>query len=89
MAKVDINYEKFVMSFNLNGNVQKKEYTPQEVGLMTYALNTARSVGAYNEDGSLMFYQRDNDLRHTYLKPFSKLTREKIQVMIFKVTRLV
>ncbi len=46
MAKVDINYEKFVMSFNLNGNVQKKEYTPQEVGLMTYALNTARSVGA-------------------------------------------
>ena len=47
MAKVDINYNKFIMSFSLNGNVQKKEYTPQEVGLMTYALNTARSVGAY------------------------------------------
>ena len=77
MAKVDINYEKFVMSFNLNGNVQKKEYTPQEVGLMTYALNTARSVGAYNEDGSLMFYQRDNDLRHTYLKPFSIINERK------------
>ena len=77
MAKVDINFEKFVMSFNLNGNVQKKEYTPQEVGLMTYALNTARSVGAYNEDGSLMFYQRDNDLRHTYLKPFSIINERK------------
>ena len=77
MAKVDINYEKFVMSFNLNGNVQQKEYTPQEVGLMTYALNTARSVGAYNEDGSLMFYQRDNDLRHTYLKPFSIINERK------------
>lgn len=77
MAKVDINYEKFVMSFNLNGNVQKKEYTPQEVGLMTYALNTVRSVGAYNEDGSLMFYQRDNDLRHTYLKPYSIINERK------------
>ena len=54
------------MSFSLNGNVQKKEYTPQEVGLMTYALNTARSVGAYNEDGSLMFYQRDNDLANVF-----------------------
>jgi TonB-linked SusC/RagA family outer membrane protein len=71
MAKVDVNYKKFLMSFSLNGSVQKKQYTPQEVGLMTYALNTARSVGAYNEDGSLMFYQRDDDLEHTYSKPFS------------------
>ena len=77
MAKVDINYNKFIMSFSLNGNVQKKEYTPQEVGLMTYALNTARSVGAYNEDGSLMFYQRDNDLAHTYSKPFSIINERK------------
>lgn len=45
MAKVDINYNKFILSFNLNGNVQKRQYTPQEVGLMSYALNTARSVG--------------------------------------------
>jgi len=71
MAKVDINYNDFVMSFSLNGSVQKRDYTPQDVGLMTYALNTARSVGAYNEDGSLMFYQRDNDLTHRYSKPFS------------------
>ena len=71
MAKVDVNHKKFLMSFSLNGSVQKKQYTPQEVGLMTYALNTARSVGAYNEDGSLMFYQRDDDLEHTYSKPFS------------------
>ena len=45
MAKIDINYNKFVMSFNLNGNVQKRDYTLREVGLMSYALNTARSVG--------------------------------------------
>ena len=77
MAKVDINYNKFMMSFSLNGNVLQKEYTPQEVGLMTYALNTARSVGAYNEDGSLMFYQRDDDLEHTYSKPFSIINERK------------
>lgn len=71
MAKIDINYNKFVMSFNLNGNVQKRDYTPQEVGLMSYALNTARSVGAYNENGSLMYYQRDNTAESIYNKPFS------------------
>ena len=77
MAKVDINYNKFILSFNLNGNVQKRQYTPQEVGLMSYALNTARSVGAYNEDGSLMFYQRDNNLDHMYSKPFSIINERK------------
>ena len=56
---------------------------------MTYALNTARSVGAYNEDGSLMFYQRDNDLAHTYSKPFSIINERKIQMMTFKVMRSV
>ena len=71
MAKVDVNYNKFIMSFNLNGNVQKRDYTPQEVGLMTYALSTARNVGAYNEDGSLMYYQRDSDVNSKYTKPFS------------------
>lgn len=77
MAKVDINYNKFILSFNLNGNVQKRQYTPQEVGLMSYALNTARSVGVYNEDGSLMFYQRDNNLDHMYSKPFSIINERK------------
>ena len=44
---------------------------------MSYALNTARSVGAYNEDGSLMFYQRDNNLDHMYSKPFSIINERK------------
>lgn len=70
MAKVDVNYNKFTMSFNLNGNVQKREYTPSEVGLMTYATNTARSVGAYDENGKLMYYQRENE-DDTYNKLFN------------------
>lgn len=71
MAKIDVNYNKFIMSFSLNGSIQKRDYTPQQVGLMTYALNTARSVGAYNADGTLMFYQRDNKPQSEYNKPFS------------------
>ena len=71
LAKVDINYNKFLMSFSLNGSMQEKKYTPNEVGVMSYALNTARSIEAYNPDGSLMYYQRDDNVNSSYNKLFS------------------
>lgn len=58
MMNLNLNYNKFTMSFGLNGNMQKKEYTPNEVGLADYAYNTSRSVAAYDEEGALFYYQR-------------------------------
>lgn len=90
MTKVDLNYNKFQMTFSLNGNQQKRKYTPSEVGLTDYAYNTARHVQAYRSDGSLMFYQKgDEDGR--YDKPFSILheranTDDDIKTMAFGAT---
>lgn len=87
MTKVDVNYKKFSMTFSLNGNQQKRDYTPEEVGLTDYAYNTARSVQAYNRSGNLMFYQR-GDENGKYDKPFSILferenTDDNIKTMSF------
>lgn len=70
LAKINLNYSDFTVQFSLTGNLQKKEYTPTEVGLTGYAYNTSRSVRAYNDDGSLWFYQRGD---RTYDQPFSIL----------------
>lgn len=40
-----------------NGNVQKKNHLPSDVKPLDYAYNTTRALPAYNEDGSLYFYQ--------------------------------
>lgn len=72
MAKINVNYNKFMMSFSLNANLQKKNYTPSEVNLMGYAYNTSRSVRAYDESGELWFYQRhDGENTGNYDRPFS------------------
>ena len=47
------------MQFKLNGSTMKREYTPAEVGVTTYAYNTSRSVPAYDENGELWFYQKN------------------------------
>ena len=71
MTRLNLNYNKFTMNFGLNASLMKKDYTPSGVGVADYAYNTARSVKAYNEDGSLWFYQRDND--GVYKKDFNML----------------
>lgn len=78
MMNLNLNYNKFTMRFGLNGNMQKKEYTPKEVGLADYAYNTARSVAAYDEDGELWFYQRKGKNSEAYLdQPFSIINERK------------
>ncbi|MFR3330389.1 MAG: SusC/RagA family TonB-linked outer membrane protein [Odoribacter splanchnicus] len=76
MARLDLNYNKFTAQFSLNGSLAKRYYTPSEVGVADYAYNTARSIPAYNEDGSLLFYQK-NDHNGLYDKPFSILHEQE------------
>lgn len=54
--RLNMNYQRFNMSFGITGNVQERQYTPTEVSLMNYAYNTSRAVPAYNEDGSFWYY---------------------------------
>lgn len=58
MAKVNVTHNKFMMQFSLSGNTQKRNYTPSSVGVNDYAINTSRTIRAYNPDGTLYFYQR-------------------------------
>ena len=46
------NFDKFTVTFGLQGNVSKKKYTPNDVGITEFAYNTSRAVPAYNPDGS-------------------------------------
>lgn len=74
MAKLNVNYKNFSMSFSLNGNLQKKNYTPSEVNLMNYAYNTSRTIKAYTDEGDLWYYQRhDGNSSAIYDEPFSIL----------------
>ncbi|WP_099291750.1 MULTISPECIES: SusC/RagA family TonB-linked outer membrane protein [unclassified Butyricimonas] len=68
MVKLDLNYNKFIARFGLSGSLSKRNYTPEVIGVTNYAYNSSRSVPAYNEDGSLFFYQREvSDLfDHSY-----------------------
>lgn len=43
-------------NFRVNGNVQKKNHLPSEIGVMDYAYNTTRALPAYDTDGSLYYY---------------------------------
>ncbi len=61
LVNLNLNYDKWDFRFSLNGNLQKKAYTPQKVGVADYAYNTSRSIAAYTEEGDLYFYDRDPD----------------------------
>lgn len=46
------------LNLRMNGNVQKKNHLPSDVGVMDYAYQTTRALPCYNSDGSLYYYQR-------------------------------
>ncbi|WP_018335958.1 SusC/RagA family TonB-linked outer membrane protein [Butyricimonas synergistica] len=64
------SYKRFGFSFGMTGNVQKRHYTPLEVGLLNYAYNTSRAVPVYNENGSLWYYPRQGT---TYMVNYNVL----------------
>ena len=70
MLNLNLYYGKFSMTFGLKGNIQKKDYTPSEVGVMDYAVNTSRAIPAYDTNGDLWFYQKD-EISGGYEQPFS------------------
>lgn len=71
-VKVTLNQGNFTGSFSLNGNIRESKYTPSELKLLDYAYNTTRALPAYNEDGSLWFYDRNASYSQTFL-PFNIL----------------
>ncbi len=58
MLKVNGNFDKFAFNFTIQGNKGIRNYTNQEVDILDYAYNTSRAIPAYNEDGSLYFYNK-------------------------------
>lgn len=42
------NYNRFTIRFSLNGNVGKKQYTPNDVEVTKYAYETTRALSPYN-----------------------------------------
>ena len=70
---VTANYNKFSARFALQANVNEKSYTPEEIDVLNYAFNTARTIPAYNEDGSLYYYDRIGEEDGSFRYPFNIL----------------
>ena len=75
MVNLNLTYDKWNFRFGLNGNLQKKKYTPTEVGAADYAYNTSRSVPAYTKDGELLYY--DKDVSSNYRQDFNIINEMK------------
>ncbi len=59
MVKLDINLsKKFMAEFNVNGYYSDRQYAASNVNLINYAYNTSRAIRAFNNDGSLYYYQK-------------------------------
>ena len=56
-AKLDMTLSsRWRLSFNLNGYLNERKYTQDEVNPIDYAYNTSRAIPAFSEDGSYHFY---------------------------------
>lgn len=64
LVNLNINLKRFTIRVGLDGNLNKREYTPQQVGVNDYAMRTSRTVDPYNEDGSLNYYQYGTNLNY-------------------------
>ena len=69
------NFNKFSIRFGLTGNLQKKEYTPNNVGVTEFAYNTSRAIPAYDENGGYYYYNKEleNSDGETYYFPVNIL----------------
>ncbi|WP_187376727.1 MULTISPECIES: SusC/RagA family TonB-linked outer membrane protein [Butyricimonas] len=77
MANLNLNYAKWDFRFGLNGNLQKKEYTPDndQGSVANYAYTTSRSVPAYTKDGELLYY--DVNPSGYYVSDFNMINEMK------------
>lgn len=63
--KMDLNYKRFTGQFSFMGNLNRRNYNPQELNILDYAYNTSRALPLYNTDGSLLFYNQGSSLTAT------------------------
>lgn len=59
-SNINLNmvFKRFSFNISMNGNVQKREYTPSSVGLMDYAYGMNRAVPLYDQSGELWYYKK-------------------------------
>lgn len=50
--------KKLRFNMSINANVQKKNHLPSELNVLNYAYETTRALPAFNDDGSLFYYQK-------------------------------
>lgn len=59
MAKVDMTLsKKFKLGVNINGYLNDRNYSANDVNLIDYAYNTSRAIPAFNPDGSRYYYKK-------------------------------
>ena len=59
---LDINFnDRLSASFNMNGNVSKRNYNQASISPIDYAYNTSRAIANYDSEGAYSFYKRSKD----------------------------
>ncbi|EHQ26278.1 SusC/RagA family TonB-linked outer membrane protein [Mucilaginibacter paludis] len=51
---------KLTWTMNLRNNIETRNYVASSVNALSYAYNTSRAIPAYNDDGSLGYYGRQD-----------------------------
>lgn len=52
-------FNKFSFQFSLTANKGERNYANSEIDILNYAYYTSRAIPAYNEDGTLFYYNRE------------------------------
>lgn len=60
MLNITADYKKFLAQVSFSGNYSTMDYAPSDLGIMSYAYNTSRTIPAYNADGSPFYYPQTN-----------------------------
>lgn len=72
-TSVNINgsFNKFSFSFGILANKGVREYVNSNLNILDYAYNTSRAIPAFNEDGSLYFYDVQGSTNASFGRPLA------------------
>ena len=69
LGKVQVKFTKnLIGTVQVRGSVQDKDYLNSGISAYNYAYNTSRAIPAYNEDGSLSYYNSEQGYNANPLK---------------------
>lgn len=69
MGKVQVRFRPdLVGTVQVRGSIQDKDYLNSGISAYSYAYNTSRAIPAYNEDGSLSYYNSEQGYNANPLK---------------------